>query len=147
MQVLHADYDIKPEDANDLGHDGMLKLINDKLGRTRIYSASGDWSIRRSLSFCDQADLVVGPETGVLNCAAFLDTPKVCMLSHSSNVNLTRDWVNTTVIEPQNVECYPCHRLHYNRDFCPEDAETGASVCAAAIKPETVFDAIMKVFR
>src|SRR4029077_15357895 len=33
----------------------------------RVHRKSGRWAIRETLSFIEQADLVIGPETGVLN--------------------------------------------------------------------------------
>ncbi|MGH8471426.1 MAG: glycosyltransferase family 9 protein, partial [Gammaproteobacteria bacterium] len=42
----------------------------------RVICKSGVWSIRESLAFLEVADCVVGPETGVLNAAGFLDVPK-----------------------------------------------------------------------
>jgi ADP-heptose:LPS heptosyltransferase len=60
----------------------------------RVKKKCGRWSIRETLAFVDQVDLVVGPETGVLNAASMLNVPKVTCLSHSSEENLTRDWVN-----------------------------------------------------
>lgn len=130
----------------DLGR--ILMDLKAHFGRNRILCKSGNWSIRETLAFAREADVVVGPETGVLNAVAMDDSvAKVIMLSHSSHENLTRDWLSTVAIEPPDVECYPCHRLHYGREFCPEDKETGASVCAAAIHPEMVFDAIIGFLR
>lgn len=111
----------------------------------RVICTSGEMSIRDTLALALRVNCVVGPETGVLNAVAFEQSVrKVCLLSHSSHENLTRDWNKCTVIEPVNTACYPCHRLHYGRDYCPEDDATGASVCAASIHPDTVFDAIAK---
>lgn len=114
-------------------------------GRNRLICTSGAWPIRDTLAFAHYVDVVVGPETGVLNAVCMDESvAKVVMLSHSSHENLTRDWVKTIAIAPPvSVACYPCHRMHYNRDFCPEDEATGASACAAAIVPENVFGAIV----
>lgn len=109
----------------------------------RVIRASGGLAIRESLALAQQVNCVVGPETGVLNAVGFDPAVhKVVMLSHSTANNLTRDWVNTDSLVP-DVPCYPCHRLHYTRDFCPEH-ESGCSVCAASITPDAVFDAIWR---
>ena len=78
--------------------------------------------------------------------SAFTNVPKIIHLSHSSHENLTRDWRNTFVLVPDTgkVPCYPCHRLHHDRSFCHEDQDTGASICAAAMGPDEVFDAILE---
>lgn len=119
---------------------------------SRVVRRSGQWTIRQSLAFLDQCDLVIGPETGVLNAAALMDVPKVVMLSHSSHENLTRDWVNCTALEPQDTPCYPCHRMHYGFDTCTpgymniegEDMRVG-SLCQVNIPPDAVWNAIRPI--
>lgn len=113
--------------------------------RTRC--ESGKMGIRDTLTLAQQVDCVVGPETGVLNAVAFEPNGKVIMLSHSSAENLTKHWVNTDTMMPANTSCYPCHRLHYGREFCREDADTGAAACQHDIAPELVFEAIRRHYR
>lgn len=115
----------------------------------RVFRQSGEMSIRQTLALAQACDLVIGPETGVLNAVAFEDNWKVMLLSHSSFENLPKHWTNTIAIEPNRevAPCYPCHRLHYTRDFCPEDKETGASVCQRSITPGLVFDAVSVAYK
>lgn len=108
--------------------------------RTRC--ESGNMGIRDTLALAQQVDCVVGPETGVLNAVGFEDVGKVILLSHSSPENLTKYWVNAETLTPADTSCYPCHRLHYGREFCREDAETGAAACQVDISPDLVFEAI-----
>lgn len=108
----------------------------------RVFRRSGKWSIRQTLAFAQTVDLVVGPETGVLNAVSSEDVAKVALLSHSSQENLTKHWVNTSAIEPEGVECFPCHKMHYGFATCNRDAETGASMCAAKLHPDDVATAI-----
>jgi len=108
----------------------------------RIIRRSGIWSVRQTLTFAEMADLVIGPETGVLNAVSFLPVPKIITLSHSSIENLTRDWVNCISLEPEGCDCYPCHILHYGFDFCKRDEETGVADCQAKISLEKMFEAI-----
>lgn len=110
----------------------------------RVYCRSGEWSIRESLTFSQIADLVVGTETGLLNCVGMEDVPKVIALSHSTEENLTKHWKNTTVLKP-NVKCYPCHKLHYGKGACPwvnfaEDVQ--APACCVNIGANEYFTAI-----
>lgn len=127
--------------------DAILEcMIKDNIDISRIKAICGLWSIRESLAFAQVADVVIGPETGVMNGVAFEpDVDKVIYLSHSSNENLTRDWVSTKVLAPTEAECpcYPCHRLHYDFTFCHQVEETGAALCASSIKPETIFKAVV----
>ena len=129
----------------------------------RVVRKCGKWTIRESLSFLEQCDVVVGPETGVLNAAAMMPMRKVILLSHSSVNNLTRDWVNTVSLTPTDTPCYPCHMMHYNWKHCHQSADdsceacaqnkkelggqacqihTGAALCQTHIHPSRMWDAI-----
>jgi len=103
----------------------------------RVIGKSGDWSIRDTLAFALESDMVVGPETGVLNAVSMVeDIPKILMLSHSGPGNIGKNWKNTVVLEPKNTDCFPCHILHRGFDMCHRDMTTGASVCASNIDVE-----------
>ena len=120
----------------------MAGKMKDIAGYDPIVFRCGAWSIRQTMAISHIADCVVGPETGVLNAVAMRDVPKVVMLSHSSHENLTRDWINTTVLVPE-VDCHPCHRLHYSFVHCHESEDApGAAICAASIDPRIVFEAV-----
>lgn len=119
----------------------------------RVVRTCGKWSIRQSLAFLEQCDLVIGPETGVLNAAAMMSVPKIVTLSHSSHENLTRDWVNVTALEPKDTPCYPCHKMIYGFDQCaegfiPDPEKPGemlrvGSLCQVNIGPEQMWEAIV----
>lgn len=111
----------------------------------RVSCFSGVLGIREALTLAQASDLVMGPETGVLNAVAFESMSKVVMLSHSSNENLTRDWANTEAIAGV-APCYPCHQLHYNHAGCPQDAETGAAVCQANMSPASIWEAVQRAY-
>jgi len=110
----------------------------------RVSCQSGELTMRQVLTLAKHADLVIGPETGTLNAVSFEENHTICLLSHSSEINLTRDWKNTTTITPdrQIAPCHPCHLLHHGRGSCPIHEKTGAAICAAAIDPDGVFEAI-----
>lgn len=109
----------------------------------RVVCLSGEMGIRDTLALAKVADAVVGCETGVLNAVAFESNRKVVLLSHSSHENLTKHWTNCYSLAVQGLACYPCHRLHYTREFCPEDQETGAALCQKFIDPLDVFSAVI----
>lgn len=110
----------------------------------RIIRRSGRWSIRKTLSFAQHVDVVVGPETGVMNAMGLEDVGKVLFLSHSSVENISSHWKNTINLKPPvEVTCHPCHRLHYGWERCHRDPQTGAAWCAAAITPDRVTAAIL----
>ena len=109
---------------------------------SRYLPRSGDWSIRMSMIMTKYADLVIGPETGILNAAGCFDTPKITLRSHSSHDNLCKYWVNDFCMEPdpERVPCYPCHILHYSDETCLTapivDEALGKELVPKAIKNE-----------
>lgn len=111
----------------------------------RIVRTCGEWPIRGTMALARKVDLVVGPETGVLNSVSHLDIPKVVFLSHSSEENLTKHWPRTKALTPVagSTACYPCHRLHYDWSRCNQDKVTGAALCQANITVEDTVEAIL----
>jgi len=113
----------------------------------RIHKQSGIWKMRQTMAFMSQCDLIIGPETGVLNAASCMDVSKVCLLSHSSYENLTRDWKNTIAISSENTVCPgrgeneapTCHQLHYGWAHCKKDEKSGTAQCQAEITVEEVW--------
>lgn len=109
------------------GDDGVILEKGWEL-TPRVHCKSGKWKIREALSFAQIADVVVGPETGVLNAVAHEEMPKIVFLSHSTQENLTRDWVNTHSLASVGTRCAgrgddeapACHRLHFGWDRCTE---------------------------
>lgn len=108
----------------------------------RIRCESGKMGIRDTLALAQQVHCVVGPETGVLNAVAFEPMGKVIMLSHSSKENLSKHWANTETLTPAATACWPCHRLHYGKEFCHTNEDTGAALCQQDISPQVIYDAI-----
>lgn len=115
----------------------------------RVLRRSGEWEIRKTLTFCcKQADIVIGPETGVLNAVGMEDVAKVCFLSHSTKENLTKHWINTIAIEPPaSVPCYPCHTLHYNWDHCMRNEQSGVAECQTQIPADVAWIAILGILK
>ena len=108
----------------------------------RVIKTCGKWSIRQSLTFAQRADLVIGPETGVLNAVASEHMPKIVLLSHSTVENLTRDWINTKSLFSKKTSCYPCHMLHFGFDHCKRHEESGTAQCQVDISIEEVWDVV-----
>lgn len=116
----------------------------------RVHRQSGKWSIRESMAFAEVADLVIGTETGLLNAAGHMDTPKIVTLSHSSKEMLTKHWKNVIALE-QDVGCpkHPCRQLHGAEGFdawmdCPQEPTTGTALCQFHIGPDVMFEAIKR---
>lgn len=106
----------------------------------RVHKMCNMWSMRESLSFLAESDIIIGPETGVLNAASQLDAIKILFLSHSTHENLSRDWKNTIAMSSENTSCPgrgeneapACHQLHHNYDFCKQHS-SGVAQCQADI--------------
>lgn len=133
--------------------DSRVVLVGDALcqlleigweNEARVVKKSGVWSIRETLAFAKVCDLVIGPETGVLNAVGLEDIPKVIMLSHSSVENLTKHWKNCISLVPRATKCYPCHMMHYSFKDCPRDSATGTAKCQADIPPDLAWEAMLK---
>ena len=121
------DLDIVSRDGIDYGH---------VVGR--------EWPLRAALAYALQADAVVATESVFANAVAYEPMPKVVMLSHSSNENLTRDWINTAALEAP-VACHPCHRIHdAGAQMCGKDTVTGASACMAYYDADTVAGLVLQ---
>lgn len=103
-------------------------------------------SMRDIMALGQLADLVVGPETGLMNAVAYAPgVSKVIYLSHSSPENIPKHWTDTTVLTP-DTSLFPCHRMHYQDNPCPRD-HNGHPTCSAALKPKTVVDAVREALR
>lgn len=114
---------------------------------SHVIKASGRAQIRETLSLAQVADLVIGPETGVLNAVSMESMAKIVFLSHSSHENLTRDWVNTFALFSTRTPCYPCHQLHHTWKYCHESKIIpGVADCQFDIPPEAVWTAICRAF-
>lgn len=135
--------------------DAKIVLVGDELCKlleqgwekeSRVICRSGQWSIRQSLAFAQVSDIVIGPETGILNAVGMEPMRKLIMLSHSSKNNLVKHWKNTIAFEPK-TSCYPCHQLHYSFEFCRQDKETGCAQCQADITPDEVYNVLDTAIR
>jgi ADP-heptose:LPS heptosyltransferase/predicted SAM-dependent methyltransferase len=119
----------------------------------RVHLRSGKWTIRQSMSFADAADLIIGTETGLLNAAGSMDTPKIITLSHSSPEMLVKHWRNVIALQqPKGVGCAksPCRQLHGADNTspwldCPQHEETGTALCQYHVTPEAMWSAVVKI--
>jgi ADP-heptose:LPS heptosyltransferase len=126
----------------------------------RVHRRSGEWDIRKTMTFLEYADCVVGPETGVLNAVSHTDIPKVVFLSHSTVENLTRDWDNCISLFSEKTVCPgrgnndapACHQMHYGWKHCKQSVgedgkEDGISQCQTDISFGQAWHAIQHALR
>jgi ADP-heptose:LPS heptosyltransferase len=102
------------------------------------------WNTRRSLTFLLLADLVITPDTGMAWAASMELMPKIVMVSHASAENITTHWRNTITLhaDPDEIPCWPCHRLHDTIDTCVPMKDLGqAAACMGDIPTELIVQA------
>jgi ADP-heptose:LPS heptosyltransferase len=109
----------------------------------RTINVAGKWSIRRSIVMTKYVDLVIGPETGLLNAAGCFPTPKILMLSHSTEENISKYWMNhiTLHCDPEVVKCWPCHKLVHG-SYCSYGRMSEAPACISNISPAQLLKSI-----
>lgn len=106
-----------------------------------------DWDIRKAMTFCQLADVVVGQETGLLNCVGMeKEVHKIVLMTHSSEENLTRDWPNTETIRmlPPCAGKTGCHLLHYDWSHCNKDEATNSAKCQSMISAEMIYEKVIE---
>lgn len=121
----------------------------------RVHCLSGVWTVRETMTFCEEADLIITPETGVALASQFTHTPKVLLLSHSSPSNYASSWSTCTPVIPQSCECYPCHQMHYGFEHCStielsdgsSEAPATISECQYSISVDQVMVAVNKYLK
>ena len=127
--------------------DGLHLALSPSAGQAspdgRIASKGGtmDWPTRRSLAQVLAADLVISPDTGIAWAAAMEPMPKIVMVSHASEENITKHWRNTVTLhaDPDRVPCWPCHRLHNGMHTCtPSRQNPNAALCMEDITVEAL---------
>lgn len=142
MEIL-ADNGIYSIMVGDLKSLPELDLV-ERHGEEYGLVAGMEFPLRLSLALALTADAVVATESVFANAVAMEAMPKVVLLSHSSNENLTRDWINTIALESP-VGCHPCHRIHNAAAvMCARDMNTGASACMSSYSAEQVADLVMQ---
>jgi ADP-heptose:LPS heptosyltransferase len=135
-----------------VGDGSCADLENGFEGEPRLWRTSGKWTMRQVATFMESADVVCGPETGVMSMAAFYPMPKILFLSHSTVENLSRDWVNTTSIWAPELHCpgrgpnevAACHKMLPSFEGCRRDPTYGCAQCCVDTKPEWVWYHLQK---
>lgn len=110
------------------------------------------WNVRTSMLMCNYVDLVISPESGILNAAGCYETPKIGLLTHSNKQNLTSTFLNDYSIQA-DIPCSPCHRMIYPetlKESCPlakdSQGELPYAACATAFDPKKVFKIIEGIY-
>lgn len=121
----------------------------------QVVGMCGRMAMRDVFCLTQYADLVVGPESAVINAAACFPVPKITMLTHSNHGNLCANWEGDFCMQA-NVACSPCHQLHYSAESCPivslteigkeQPSYTGPICAAMGFPPERMFNRLEEVY-
>jgi len=69
-----------------------------------------DWDLRTTILLTQLVNVVIGPESGLVNAAGAWGTPKVILYSHSAPENLGAHFLNHYPICP-DCDCHPCYLI------------------------------------
>jgi ADP-heptose:LPS heptosyltransferase len=107
------------------------------------------WGIRRILAQAQACDLVIGPDTGPMWAVAMHAMPKVMLLSHASERNITAHWKNTTTMhaDQARVPCWPCHRLHDDYTTCVANVDKNGPACLTDISVDEIFSTVVNLLK
>jgi len=119
-------------------------------GEPRMWLTSGKYTMRQVMLMMETADVVVGPETGLMSAAGFYPMPKLLVLSHSTITNLSRDWVNCASLYAPETHCPgrganeapACHCMLPSFERCRRNEQFGVAQCTVEIKPEWVWEVL-----
>jgi len=79
----------------------------------RVHNAWGVSGIRNTILLTSVADMVIGPESFMVNAAGAFDTPKMIFFSHSTPYNLAKYYDNCYAAVPlPDTNCHPCYLIH-----------------------------------
>jgi ADP-heptose:LPS heptosyltransferase len=130
----------------------VSRLLEWNHPRNMKRSGEDGWNIRTAMLMCNYVDLVISPESGILNAAGCYETPKIGLLTHSNKQNLTSTFLNDYSIQA-DIPCYPCHRMIYPetlKETCPlakdSQGELPYAACAMAFDPKKVFNIIQDIY-
>lgn len=76
----------------------------------RVVHTGGQWNLRTAMLMTKVADLVVGPESALVNAAGCWGTPKIILYSHSAPENLGGNFLKHHPIIPE-CDCSPCYLI------------------------------------
>jgi hypothetical protein len=106
----------------------------------RVLDALGKFSVRESIMATSIADLVIGPESFIVNAAAAWPIHKILFLSHSAPENLAKYYINCDCITPNaEVTCHPCYLIQIDFQRVYDPVKRG--ICREFVRNCNVWDA------
>lgn len=130
-----------------VGDEGCQILEYNLASLDNVLCTSGIWSIRQSIHATKYASLVISPDTGLLHGSGCYDTPKIGLLTSTSQENITKHFVNDFSIEAQGVACAPCFYLIHDADTQCNLGENRACLCMSkGHSVDKIVERVLEVF-
>lgn len=106
---------------------------------------------KQAVHMTKYADMVLGPETGLLAAAGMFGTPKVILATTSSVWQMTQYQKNDFSIQAP-VPCSPCHRAIYFEADCEtpvrdQDGKFQATACSKMFGVDNIMPRVDYVYR
>lgn len=117
----------------------------------RVKSMCGDRvTMKQAVHMMKYADMVVGPETGLLAAAGMWGTPKVILSTTSSVWQMTQYQKNDFSVQAP-IHCSPCHRAIYFEDDCEtpilnSEQKFQATACSKMFRTEDIMQRVDYVY-
>jgi len=115
----------------------------------RIKNAMGYAPVKQIMLMAKHADMVIGPETGVVAAAGMWGTPKI-MLCTASGVYQTCKYHDNDFSIQSDVYCSPCHLSVYGPSDCLtvlKDGDISYPACIEAFSIEEIMGKVDYVYR
>ncbi len=90
---------------------------------TQVFNACGKFTLNQSVSLVEQAQVVVGNDTGLTQIAPAFKKPLISVWGSTSTVFGVAPYfgntdMQSTIIEVKNLSCHPCTK--FGRNECPK---------------------------
>jgi ADP-heptose:LPS heptosyltransferase len=137
------------------GDNTQIVTIGDEIIKLIEFMSVPNVLKTRTAAVIEQADLIIGPDTGAMHIAGCFNVPKILLCTAHTPENLSKHWLNCINLEPENCYCHPCHRMATQPDECPADEDYKVDnmlgvrmpICITRIKPHRVLNAMETVYQ
>lgn len=127
---------------------GDESLSNYPLHHERIKSLCGVVPYKQACLMTKSADLVIGPETGLLVAAGMYGAHKICLCT-ASGINQIAKYHRNDYSIQADIACSPCHRAVYTVADCENIVDNGDMPypkCAVSFDFDKIVLAIEQVY-
>lgn len=128
--------------------DSSLNPVFSNCKHDRLIHAYNDVPIKQAVLMTKYADIVIGPETGVVVAAGMFGTHKI-MLNTASSVSQCNDYQKNDHSIQAKVGCSPCHRAVYTEQDCEnltDYAGQKVPACTESIKADDIMPIVAEVY-